>query len=260
MGSLGIVFRNFFRRVLLQPGWLLPNIGLPLGLVVLNLAVGFNMMGDVDSGVRAAQATAVAALFTIAFQFFSGEVLMSFIYSELRGPVSSRLFVSPVPKSVFLIGAVLASWVYNLVQAAAIFGISALVFDVRIGDPFVLVAVILIVSVMSQLLSAMISLIVSKRKTGVGIQMIMCFGFMFLSGALFIPLGNSAPAVFIQSYGTPLGLAWRAILYSGVTQENMRQSMINLGILTAITALLALIVFALNRSANKVNLDGGRKA
>jgi len=217
---------------------------------MLNMLGNIGFMQDMagDAVDTSALATVIAAGFMVSFQFFSGEILIYHIYDDLReGPVRWRLMASPVPQRTFLMGASMASWMFNLLQGALVFTVAALIFDVQWGNPLVLIAVLLIISIMSQLVAALISQLAPKRKNATTVSMIFCFGMMLLSGFFFVPLGNSAIATFLQQHGTPLSLASRAILFAGPVLDDMSEAMFNIGVLAAITAVLAVLVFALGR-------------
>jgi len=254
MNRFPLIFTHYFKRLLRNPINILVYIVLPMGLVVLNMLANIGMFelqgGDLAANASAVAATAtlLATVFMVAFQFFSGELLMENIYSDFEeGPVRWRLSASPVPQRTFLFGAAVACWTFNLVQAILIFSVLAILFDIYWGNPLVLVAVVLIVSIMSQLIGALVSQLAPTRKTATVAINLLCFGMMFLSGFLFIPLGNSAIATFITSYGTPLALAFRAILYAGPVLDNMGHALFNLGLLAVITLVLAALVFTLGR-------------
>ena len=254
MSRLSLIFRHYFKRAIKHPINLLVYIGLPVALVVLNMlgAVGlFELQGGdlvANADRVAVQATFLAVMFMVSFQFFSGELLLENIFSDLKeGSVRWRLAATPVPQRTFLSGAVVASWVFNLVQAMIILGVAAVLFDVQWGNPFVLVSVVLLVSILSQLIAALITQLAPKRKTATVAINILCFGMMFLSGVLFIPLGDSAIATFLQQYGTPLALGYRAILYAGPVFDDMGQALFNLSVLGGITLVMAALVFVLGR-------------
>ncbi|MCL2562688.1 MAG: ABC transporter permease [Oscillospiraceae bacterium] len=254
MSRFPLIFTHYFKRAIRHPLNLLIYIALPLALVVLNMLGNIGMFelqgGDVAAAgdVVAANATFLAVMFMVSFQFFSGELLLENMYNDFKeGSVRWRLSASPVPQRTFILGVALSSWVFNIAQAAVIFGVSAIAFDVRWGNPFVFAAVILLVSILSQLIAAFITQIAPKRRTASVAINITCFGMMLLSGMLFVPLGDSAIATFLQEYGTPLALGYRAILYAGPVFDDMNQALFNLGILAAITAVFAVLVFALGR-------------
>jgi len=254
MHRFPLIFGHYFKRAVKHPINLLVYICLPLALIALNTIgmVGlFEMQGSdlaTNTDAVAMQTTFLAVMFMISFQFFSGELLLENMYNDLKeGSVRWRLLASPVPQRTFLSGIALSSWIYNIAQALVIFGVTAIAFDVRWGNPLVFVIVLLLVSVLSQLIAALITQLAPKRKTASVAINILCFGMMFLSGMLFVPLGDSAIATFLQQYGTPLALGYRAILYAGPVLDNMAQAWTNIGILAAITAVMAVVVFALGR-------------
>jgi len=252
MSRFFLIFRHYFTRALRDPLNIIVFLCLPLALVALNMLglIGmFELAGESETSASdiAATATVLAAVFMVAFQFFSGELLLYSAYELKEGPMRWRLFASPAPPRMFLAGASAASWVFNLVQGFLIFGGIALLFDIYWGNPLILVSVFLLVSIMSQLIAALIFQLAPKRKTASIIINVICFGMMFFSGFLFVPLGNSAIATFLTSYGTPLSLAWRAIVYAGPVLDDMSQAVFNLGVLAAITLVLAALVLILGR-------------
>jgi len=247
MKELSIIFRHFLMRTLREPIVIIFSFLLPIGLTILNTVINLNFLDQGDRQAAAIEATVIAALFMIAFQFFSSQVLIYHIYEDLRGPARWRLLATPVKQGSFLAGAVLASWIFSIIQGLLIIGTSALLFDMHWGNPFILVAVIIMVATIGQLMALLISLATSKLKTAVGITYAIGFSMMFLSGALFVPLGDSAFAVFVQNYGTPLTLAWRAIIFSGVADNDMSLVAFNMGVLGIIAAVMAGVVLILGR-------------
>ena len=243
MKQFPLIFRHFLIRSFLDPITIIFLIILPLGIVILTSVINI-AAGAQDIPM---QVTAIATLFMISFQFASGDVLSYSIYDDIRGPVRWRLLATPVPPGTFFTGAFAASWVFNIVQGILIVGATALLFDTRWGNMFVFAVVLLLVSVISQLMALTIAHFAPTRKMASGIITAIVLFMMFSSGALFVPLGDSAFAVFLQSYGTPLALAWRAILFSGLAEDNMSQAMFNIGILGVIAAVLAGLVLILGR-------------
>jgi len=206
-------------------------------------AVNLNMF-DLEMGGATASvsSTIFAALFMVSFQFFSGELVFYRIYEDMRGTMSNRLFMTPITVRTFIGGVAAASWVFNIVQAALIFAIPALIFGANWGNPLVFIGVLLMISVISQLIGALISLVVPKFGVAKGIHAGLCFLMMGLSGGLPIPIGTNDVMIFIMQYGTPLGLGFQAIINSGYVMDDMPQAMLNMGILACIMVVLAVIV------------------
>ena len=247
MSNFMIIFRHYFKRSIFA--WQVPIllILLPLGLVTINMfASGFVVGGSYNAALTL-QASALATTFMIAFSFFSIEVITSIIFEDLKGSVRWRLFMAPVPQRTFHAAAAVGSLMITIVQGVSIFGLSALFFGARINNLPFFIIVFMVVAVMAQLIGLIISQLAPTLRVASGITYAICFGMMILSGILFIPLGDSALAVFITSYGTPLALATRAIFYAGPILDNMNQAMINLGVLLAITLVLAVANIILGR-------------
>ena len=248
MKDFNLVFRHFLKRAFRDPMSLIFFIGLPIGLILLNITI----FGEVDQEYAeidiAVQKAAMVAVLTLAFQFFSADILIYSIYDDIRGNVRWRLLATPVSETVFYAGAMASSFAFSLLQATLIIGGASLIFDLAWSNVYVLIAAVLLTSIISQLMAMVIAQFTNKRKIASGILQGLCFLFMILSGIMFIPLGNSAVATFVQSYGTPLSLAWGAILNSGMGENNMSQVLINLGVLGAmIVALVSALVVLLRR-------------
>ncbi|MCL2391126.1 MAG: ABC transporter permease [Oscillospiraceae bacterium] len=250
MSRLPLIFKHYFRRNFSDPSGIIFFLLLPVGLIVLNMvgAIGFvNLAGESDSVDLAATATLLAAMFMVSFQFFSGDFIIHNIYNDLRGPISSRLYATPVTQRTFVIGCSLACWIFNVVQAVAIFTVASIFFDVYWGNPLIFIAVVLLTSIMCQLIGALIALTVSTRKVASGIMGGLGFFMMFLSGMLFVSFGDGPVATFITSYATPISLGYRAILFAGPILDDMSSAIFNVGILAALTVVLGGIVYLLGR-------------
>ncbi|MCL2864351.1 MAG: ABC transporter permease [Lachnospiraceae bacterium] len=255
MSNLGLIFKHYFKREATS----LVNIGvllaLPMAFIALNLMGNIGMFDLIGEQVGAdltntfeftATTTAITILFMVSFQFFAGELILRAINEDLRGEVRWRLFATPNQGKSFLIGAAASSWVFNLIQGILIFGLSALVFDVYWGNMLVVIPLFLLVSISSQLIASLIAILAPKR-AAFGIHTGMCFLMMFLSGWLFVDFGDGPVARFIMYYVTPLGLGARGILYAGPVGDDMRQALFHLGILAAMTVILAFLVLILGR-------------
>jgi len=259
MSRFPLIFRHYFKRNALNPINLAVYLALPVALVVLNVLGNIGVVemnvGDIDllpETVVTQFTTMLAAAFMVSFQFFSGELLLESIYSDFReGPQRWRLLATPVPQRTFLAGLSASSWALNLVQGILIFGIIALAFGVYWGNLLVFIAVLLLISIMSQLLAALFSLLIPKQKLASIVWNLFCFAQMLLAGFFFVPLGDSAFATFMATHGTPLSLGWRAIAYAGPVLYDMSSALFNIGILAAITAVIALAVIILSIGRRK---------
>jgi len=251
MSRFPLIFRHFLFRSFRDPMSMVFFILLPLGLIVLNVAINFAQMAEVGNTSTAVEATAMATLFMLAFQFFSSDILVYNVYDDIRGNVRWRLLAAPVPQQTFFIAAMVSSWVFNLFQAGIIIGVSSILFEMEWGYLWVMFAVVLLVSLIAQLIALLMTQLFKTRKVASGVLQGLCFLFMLLSGVLFVPLGDSAIATFVQQYGTPLGVAWHAIWNSGLVEYDMSQVFRNLIILGGMAAVLAIGCIAVSGKGRK---------
>ena len=250
MKQFPLIFRHFLFRSFRDPMSIIFFLLLPMGLIILNTVISFAQMEELGDGRVVEQATAMVTLFMLAFQFFSSDILIYNVYDDIRGTVRPRLLASPVAPQLFFFGAMASSWVFNLVQAALILGVSALFLDLSFGVIWVLLVTVLLVSMIAQLIALLLTQVAKTRKVASGVLQGLCFLFMLLSGVLFIPLGDSAVAQFVMQYGSPLGVAWHTLMYSGVIETDMNQVFLNLGILGGMVAVLLVAVFAVKGRIN----------
>ena len=251
MSRFPLIFRHFLFRSFRDPMSMVFFILLPLGLIVLNLSINFAQMEEVGNVSTAVEATAIAAIFMLAFQFFSSDLLVYNVYDDIRGNVRWRLLAAPVPQHTFFVAAMAASWVFNLLQAAIIMGVSSIAFEMEWGYLWVMFVVVLLVSLIAQLIALLMTQLFKTRKVASGILQGLCFLFMLLSGILFVPLGDNAIATFVQQYGTPLGVAWNAIGNSGLVEYDMSEVVRSLIILGGMIVALAIGCIAASRKGRK---------
>ncbi|MCL2589154.1 MAG: hypothetical protein FWD84_07070 [Oscillospiraceae bacterium] len=242
MGQFFFIMLHYVKRMLRDmPG--LPIILLiPVGIIVLNSLATDPFMLDGYNVI----ASFVTPIMMLAFQFFNMGFLHYVLYKDFKGDMRWRLRAAPLSLMAFMLPAFAAGWIFSIICGTLILFVSALFLNAYLGNLLVLAAVLLLVSLMSTFLAMLIFLFVPKVGTANAIVYILSFGLLALSGAFF-PLGNSAVAEFMLTRGTPLVIGQRAILYSGSLNDlvpalggGMSAAMTNLGILAAITAVLAL--------------------
>jgi len=249
MNSFLVIFKHYTKRSWMDIIGPLMFTLMPIGIIV------FNILGNSDAEMENGYnivATGASAVMLIAFQFFCGQMLLHYFMKDFRSDMRFRLQSTPVSSSKFILGAVLASWVFSVMQGLIIIIITALFFNVYWANPFILALIFLIVSIMSQLLAALTALLSSKYSTATAITFIYCFGFMILSGVMIGSLGDNAVMRFFETHGTPLSLAWRGIHYSGFILDDMNQAWLNISILAIITAVLAVAVLIVARRRRSV--------
>jgi len=220
---------------------------IPLGLTVIN-----GLFDDPASlnGYNVSASMNMPA-FLLGFQFFKMGILLHYLYNDLRGDMRWRLRATPHSLLSFILPTFVAGWIISLVLGLIIVLISVVFLDVYLGNLFIFAAVLLLVSLMANCLAMLLFLFTKKFSLANTLVYVISFGLMILSGFM-IPLGDSAIADFLREHGTPLVLGARAIVYSGglndlplfmdgseiVTGPGISQSLTNVGILAAITAVI----------------------
>ncbi|MCL2592650.1 MAG: ABC transporter permease [Defluviitaleaceae bacterium] len=248
MNNFLVIFKHYTKRSWMDIIGPLMFTLMPLGIIIFNIVASEENM---ENGYNLA-ATGASAVMLIAFQFFCGQILLHYFMKDFRGDMRFRLQAAPVSGTSFIVGAVLASWVFSVIQGLIIIIVTALFFNVYWGNPLITALIFLIVSIMSQLLAALTALLSNKYSTATAISFIYCFGFMILSGVMIGSLGDNALMNFLETRGTPLSLAWRGIHYSGFILDDMNQAWINISILAIMTVVLAVAVFIVAKRRRSV--------
>ena len=183
----------------------------------------------------------------LAFQFFNMGIMLYFLYKDFRGDMRWRLRAAPVSLFSFILPAFVANWIFSIMLGIVIILISVLFLNAYLGNLLVFAAVLLIVSLMATFLSMLIFLFTRTYRAANGLVYVISFGLMILSGFM-VPVGDSAVMRFFATSGTPLSLGQRAIIYSGAINDvlpaggrGMEQSLINIGILAAVTLVIAVV-------------------
>ena len=225
---------------------------IPVGLIVIN-----SMFGDpvVLYGYNVTSSMNMP-IFVLSFQFFNMGIMLYTLYLDFKGNMRWRLRATPHSLLALILPAFVASWLFSLFLGLVIILVSLLFLGAYLGNILVLATVLLLVSLMSSFLAMLIFLFAKTYALANAVVYIVSFGLMIISGYMF-PLGGSPLAVFLRNFGTPLSLGSRAIIYSGSLNEilhsgeggrGMEQSLTNIGILAAITLILAIFtLFAARR-------------
>ena len=222
---------------------------IPIGLIGLNSAIGDPIIVD---GYNLGASFNLPA-FVLSFQFFNMAIVMSYLYEDFRSDRRWRLRATPHSLMSFVIPTFMAGWFISILFGLVTTIVAAIAFNAYLGNLLVFASVFLLISLMATLVGMLLFLLVKKFSAANTAVYIISFGLMILSGYM-IPLGNSTLAEFLQTSGTPLALGTRAIGYSGKFNDfdpaifagsGMDQALINIAILAAITAVLALAAFVI---------------
>ncbi|MCL2573555.1 MAG: ABC transporter permease [Defluviitaleaceae bacterium] len=246
MRNFFLIFLSYVKRFFRDIKEVVLLLVIPIGLIVINSFFGdATLLEDYNIG-----ASTNMPAFMLAFQFFNMGIMLYFLFNDFKGEMRWRLRAAPHSLLTFVLPAFVASWVFSLIIGVVIVLVSVIFLNAYLGNVLVLVVVLLIVSLMASFISMLIFLFAKNFKVANGLVYVISFGLMILSGFMF-PLGNSDIAVFMNRFGTPLALGQRAIMYSGQINDllggGMEQSIINIGILAAITLVLGIVTIVAAR-------------
>ena len=241
MSCFFIIMCNYFKRLTRDMKEMLILIIIPIGLTVL-----WSMFGDpvTMEGYNVTASFNMPALM-LSFQFFNMGIMLHFLYHDFRGNLRWRLRAAPHSLLSFVLPAFVANWIFSILLGIIIVVVSVVLLNAYLSNILVFAAVLLLVSLMATFLSMLVFLFTQTYRAANGLVYIISFGLMILSGFM-IPLGNNPVARFLNTYGTPLSLGQRAVMYSGALNDlvyggGMPQALGNIGILAIITLVLAFV-------------------
>ena len=251
-----MILMHYFKRILTEPLGILIYIFLPMILVVLNVVLNVGIMDTPDDQMLNGYsmiATGIMTIIMVMFQFMGGALVVDYYYRDFKTAQRWRLLASPAPLHKFVFASMLACIVFSILSGALIIGVSALFLDAYLHNPFMLVAVLVVMAVFTQLLGLLISLLGPKKATAEAICTLFSFAMVVPAGHMFINFRLGGAAEIIFSRVTPYAQAINAILYSGslggdlfgnagFIGADMNMALLNLGTLTATTLVLGIIV------------------
>ena len=191
------------------------------------------------SGIMAANATAIVLILTCL-------LLTSIsVITEKNQNASLRMELSPTKKLTFVSGKILGQLTITLVEAAIIFIVATLAFNVDIlpvlGE--LIVATILIaLSFIS--LGLLITFFTKNQSTAILLSLLVIVPLLFISGVI-IPLDFMTPIIQSISSFMPLTIANNLLIGIIVRGVSMTEMWIEVGILLGIT--IGVIIIALFR-------------
>ena len=262
MNGFTIVFTHTLKRCFRDLVGLLCLSLIPIVVVFLNTVLN---LGNSDFSRNILEVTGqdltasfVGPMMMIAFQFFCAAMLIEFLFDDLSGARRWRLFAAPVSPRTFLLGTVVACWVYNIFHGLLTVLITTLVFDAYWGNIGVFIGVFLGISVLSLLIGALVYLLTNKKGMAMTVMNVISFGFMIISNLfmneLYIPVLST-----VLEYINPINLGLKAIVASGVAFERfsdlmgpfagggMNDALLNMGIIWIMVAVLVVLVLILGR-------------
>ena len=236
-------------------------IAIPLGVTIFTTLMVGEMTSDMEwPGLNGYNvfASHMAPAFVLSFQFFNSFFMFIFLYSDFRGAMRWRLLAAPCPVRSFVFPAFIANWILSLALGVVLIVLATLILNIYWGSLFVLAVVLALISLMATFIAVLIFLFTHKLAQANAVGYVVSFGLMILSGFM-VPLqvfGDNFLTRFLTTYGTPLSLGSSAIVSSGELSgffddfnvilpgvsvgDGVRNPLINIGILAAITTVLGL--------------------
>ena len=239
-----LVVRHYFKRAFTDITSLLLLVGLPMGIIIIGSLGEHELVNGYDVG-----ATFMTMWMLLSFQFFTGAVMIYFLYQDFKGDMRWRLNATPHTQRTFFISATIANWIFAVAVGVLIIIISNLFLNVYLGNILILGLVLLLFSLMTALLSLIIFLFIKKVGTANGFIYTISFGILVLGN--FMTTSESPVVNFLGNYSNPIPVGLRAIFYSGAMRDaipffdsgGMRESVLNIAILLIVVCILAIIAF-----------------
>jgi len=235
------IFRHYFKKNLLSPANLLV-IGLPL--VFLTAFTLIDMFVYDVAGEQYTIFAGIAIPLVLGFQFFGADLTADWLHADLKTSTRQRLLVSPIDQRVFFMGIMTAGWLTNVLYGGVVIAATALIFDVAWGNFGVVLAVMLCISLITQLVGVIIFYFTKDEKSSSRLTYV--FGEIMIgisvlptvAGNLFSP-GGALEAIFNH---LPVSLGMQI-----VEGNNM---VLGFSVLVLINAVLAVAVFLVGRRRN----------
>jgi len=260
MGKFFLIFRHYLYRLAKEPISILVNFLLPLCLIVVNNVIADanfeNNFHIVDGYNISASATAIAIV--LMFQMFAGTLVVDGLYNEIRGTLRWRLSAAPASINNYIFANFFASVIVSVLLSLLLFAVSHVLFNAYFPSLPILFAVLVVLSIFSQLCGTLLFMLVAQKRVAEAIIMLYTFIMVGGFGTLVGDLGFTGALRFFFSYATPYAISMRILLNSGFTGleplleafadtefeigDDMSIVGANLGILIAMTVVLAIIV------------------
>lgn len=213
MGMILLITKHYFIRNFKHPIALLTQILLPLGIVIINLLVsdegyfnGYNVI-----------ATIIGPLMLFSFQIFGSYQMSESSFDSFESPTSERLHVAPIRPINLFLGTALGTMISNLIQGIAIIVALGTFFSADWGNPLILTIALLGIAFLTTIIGFLLYRLSPDKKSANTYGLILSFALLALNNALGDLSGIEA--LHYVSVYNPIGLATRAVLYSGVFAE-----------------------------------------
>lgn len=222
-------------------------IGVPVALIPIITAAFSFIPADAPYLLGAPNPTVFfAGGILIMFQLFGGAYTLTYVKRALLTPMSMRLRVAPGGVGAILVGTVVAAIVVSLCQGTAVVLFTRLALGVRWAGIPILGAVLIGVSLVSQLVYLLLLLVLRKQGPAGALGWVYAYGSCVLGGLIF-PLPVERPVFrFLVTYGGPYSLAQTALreIRPGGSAST---AVVATGALFGLAAVVALVVWLVSR-------------
>jgi len=235
------IFRHYFKKNILSPSNLLV-IGLPLVFLTAFTLIDM-FVRDVSDGQYAVFA-GIAIPLVLGFQFFGADLTADWLHADLKTSTRARLLVSPIDQRVFFMGIMTAGWLTNVLYGGVVVAATVLIFDVAWGNFGVVLAVMLSLSLITQLVGVIIFYSTKDEKSSSRLTYLfgeIMIGISLLptvAGNIFSP-GGALEAIFNH---LPVSLGTQIVEGNNIP--------LGFTVLLSINAVLAVVVFLVGRRKN----------
>jgi len=245
---------------------LLVYILLPTGLLALNMIVNnANVEGTehIYNGFDMIASVVVMNLL-VMFQIFSSSTIIDYLHSDINGERRWRLLAAPATLGSYIFAATVAAILFSMISGAILLLVGYFVFNAYMFNLLIVIGIMFILSLMAQIFGMFLFMFFKKKSTTEAIILVSGFAMTIAAGGFLgeINFGVQVVTTFFQEY-TPFALGFRAILHTGnfpvsenffsgfynfgMSQNNLTYALRNLCILTAITAVMGVIVAVIAR-------------
>ena len=215
MGIMLLITKHYFVRCFKEPIALLSQILLPLGIVIMNLMLD-GSSDPLFNGYNVV-ATIMGPLMLFSFQIFGSYQMSESAFQSFEGPTSERLNMAPIKPVTLFMGTALGTVFSNLIQGSIIILVLKFAFDADWGNPLVLIAALLTMTLITTFIGFLLYRLSPNMKSANTISLVISFSILAMNNAIGDLSG--IPALNYISVYNPVGLAARAVLYSGIAPE-----------------------------------------
>ncbi|MCL2202820.1 MAG: ABC transporter permease [Defluviitaleaceae bacterium] len=260
------IFMHYTKRALKEPLGIAIYIVAPLVMVLITTLVNQYAADEFQGAAVMANGRDLVVsvnvfMNLIMFQFMGILLVVDPLHVDIRRDMRWRLLAAPVPPVKFVFGCMFGHYVFALLSGLLIIA-GGFVMGGYMFTPWVPVAVLALVGIIAMLMGTLFFYLFKSLAVANTLGTVFTFG-MAIPQGIMIMADFPTPVQTFGQYFTPLAWAFRAIIYSSdeasemMTQfffnqqhsftRGMPGALMNLGLLAAFAAVLAVIVVLVSR-------------